>query len=461
MPEKLTSRQQQEIRSQVAAFLGRTRSFHLLPKAKQEQALADTEKIVAELAQAPGNPDPYAGLARAQDVTTSGGGASGIDQTANAGMQVSGGASQMMQKSMGPEGSVINAGVDAAARMIREIDFPTFVKSLITGVFKSIVQSSIDQMKAYTDMVRSVSTSLNDFKDRNTTDNQARDSLVQRYPSLLQIVPASGGGAPTVGLRDDADTDNLPDFQKDLGLSDPITDIDDDTVEQKLVPAARDDLARGRQQLLATLVLMGINRIVITDGKINAKIQFKFSAKENRQLTASAYDYAVMGQQVSTSHSQQGSDSSSGDQPQQTYPPPGAYPGYPQGYYPAPMQYPPPNQPIAAYDESTTVQPDVRVTAEADMTQTGTISASGQIMGEVSVNFKSDVFPLEKLVDTNQLQMLASAQGAGRGTLPPAIPGAKPSGAGASSSAAPGTTPPAAGTTPPAQSPTPAPAPAH
>jgi hypothetical protein len=30
-----------------------------------------------------------------------------------------------------------------------------------------------------------------------------------------------------------------------------------------------------RQQLLATMVLMGINRIVVTDGRISAKVTFK------------------------------------------------------------------------------------------------------------------------------------------------------------------------------------------
>jgi hypothetical protein len=459
-PEKLTSRQQQEIRSQVAAFLGRTRSFHSLPKAKQDQALADTERIVSELAHTTSNPDPYSGLARAQ-ADLSGGNITGVDPNANVGTIVSGGAKQMMQQQLGPTGSIINAGVDAAARMIREIDFPAFVKSLITGVFKSIVQSSIDQMKAYTDMVRSVATSLNDFKDRNTTDNQARDSLVQRYPTLLQIVPGGAGSGPTVGLRDDADTDNLPNFQKDLGLSDPITDIDDETIEQKLVPAARDDLARGRQQLLATLVLMGINRIVVTDGKINAKIQFKFSANERRQITASAYDYGIMGQQMSASqtvHDSSGtSDGSTDTQP--------AQPQYVMiNGQPVPLQQVQAQvqstQPLTAYDTSASSTPDVRVTDQVDTTQQGNISASGSILGEVTVNFKSDVFPLEKLVDTDQLQKLASAQGAGRGTLPPAVPGATPAGAG-SPSAATGATPPAGGTTPPAQPSNPAPAPAH
>ncbi len=450
-PKKLSPRQEQEVRAQVAAFLSQNRAFHHLPPHRRAQALADTEKIVAQMAEAGGNPDPYAGLARAQsDVGT--GSITGVDATANVGKIVSGGAREMMQKSLGPDGSVINAGVDSAARMINEIDFPTFVKSLITGVFKSIVQSSIDQMKAYADMVRSVATSLNDFKDRNTTDNQARDHLVSRYPSLLQVV--TDGSGPRVTARDDANTDNLPNFQKDLGLSEPISDIDDETLEGKLVPAARDDLARGRQQLLATLVLMGINRIVVTDGKINAKIQFKFSASEKRHLKASAYDYGIMGQQMSSSrtvHDNTGSAPSS-DQ-QQPMDMSGLSADQKAALYSQQISQQQQQAPLTAYDDSSSVQPDVRVTSQVDSSQEGNISASGSIMGEVVVNFKSDVFPLEKLVDTGQLQMLTQAQGAGRGALPPPVPGATPSAAPASPASAAAPPPPT-----PAASPAPAPA---
>ena len=39
-----------------------------------------------------------------------------------------------------------------------------------------------------------------------------------------------------------------------------------------LVGAARRRLAIDRQQMLATLVMMGINRVVVTDGKIGARL---------------------------------------------------------------------------------------------------------------------------------------------------------------------------------------------
>src|SRR5712664_2039503 len=150
----LTPRQQAEIRAQVASFLGRSPGYGKLPAAQQAQVLGDTERIVSAMAEGrPANADPYAGLRYArgqQDVTPSG--VTGAVNDPNIGKVVSGGAKEMMDKSIGAAGSVIQTGVDQAARMIREIDFPLFVAKLIEGTFHAIVKSSIEQMKAYADM---------------------------------------------------------------------------------------------------------------------------------------------------------------------------------------------------------------------------------------------------------------------------------------------------------------------
>src|SRR5262249_20616783 len=143
----------------------------------------------------------------------------------------------------GKFGDSIAVGVTQAARMVKEIDFPAFVANLIEGTFHAIVKSSIEQMRAYAEMVKSVSASLNEFKDKNTTDNEARDHLVSRYPQHLQISIVDN--QPKVVQKPDADPDTMPDFGKDFGLNESITDLDDETIENKLVPASRDDLARG------------------------------------------------------------------------------------------------------------------------------------------------------------------------------------------------------------------------
>jgi hypothetical protein len=434
----------QVIRDKVAGLLGKSRAFHALSETQRRQVLDDTSRVVDEMARSARargetNGDPYHGLSLGLDastappppVTTTPGTTQGAPPVSTA----SGGDATQM-------GESIAVGVTQAARMVREIDFPTFVASLVEGTFHAIVKSSIEQMKAYAEMVRSVATSLNDFKDQNTTDNQARDSLVSRYPSLFQI--SVGDSGPRVGLRDDANTDNLPDFQKDLGLPQPVDSLDDDTIEAQLVPAMRDEVALARQKLLATIVMMGINRIVVTDGRINAKLRFQFSATETSKKNATSYDYANMGQiNVSGSSQQLGDTSGTGDGSDYTSGSDGSTP------VPSSSDMFTRADGKSAYatgqiDQMSVSRPDVRVTSEVNTKTDASLQASGQIMGEVAINFRSETFPLEKFADANQMNLLAQAQGAGRATPPPA--------------AAPASTTPAAAT-PPATPPAPAPAP--
>lgn len=122
-------------------------------------------------------------------------------------------------------GSAPSRGAD---KPVGEVDFPGFVSSLIKGVFDAIVDASIKQMEAYAKLVAGVAKSLNEFSDANIGDNQARDHLLDRLPRFF----GSSRGKP------------------------------------KRLPVR---LATSRQKLLATMMLMGINRIVVTDGKISAK----------------------------------------------------------------------------------------------------------------------------------------------------------------------------------------------
>ena len=61
-------------------------------------------------------------------------------------------------------------------------------------------------------------------------------------------------------------------------------DLDDDMIEGQLVPAARRTLGENRMQLLATMVLLGMNRIVVRDGTIAAKVRFRAQAHDTTQV---------------------------------------------------------------------------------------------------------------------------------------------------------------------------------
>jgi hypothetical protein len=185
-------------------------------------------------------------------------------------------------------------GVDAFTDEVTKVNFPKFVADLVHGVFDAIVDSSIKQMNAYADLVKNVAKSVDQYMKDNVTENQARDYLVDKYPNHLEL-DLQGEGGPKVKPKEGADDSTMPDFFADLGLPNPSPGgaVDQDAVEQQLVPAARKRLAMDRQQLLATMVLMGVNRLIVTDGTLEAAVIFDFHATNSRkQKATSSYQSA-------------------------------------------------------------------------------------------------------------------------------------------------------------------------
>jgi hypothetical protein len=287
-------------------------------------------------------------------------------------------------------------GTAAYTGMIRDVNFPAFVAGLIDGVFNAIVTSSIKQMDAYAELVKNVAKSVDDFMKDNISENSARGYLANRYPDHLQM--DTTGDSPVLKPKEGADDSSLPDFFKDLGLAQPVSSLDQDTAEQVLMPAARQRMAMDRQQLLATMVLMGINRLVVTDGNIQASCTFTLDTRDsvNRH-----YD-SVSETDRDSSYSEKG-----------------------QLWY----------NPNATYDAANTAHFTVSTHQSEDSAAQTALHA--QLGGKVQVNFRSDVFPLEKMADVlqiNQIQQNApagvqaqlSAGSAAPGAIPATGPAASP-----------------------------------
>lgn len=243
------------VRNKVRELLTRSESFRALPKDKRDQIARDMVMVARYMVDAGGetrdmpvaavieNGGPDAPAARALRRNRP-----PLDPTANR---------------MGQRGQALADTVEA-------VDFPGFVSGLIDGVFNAIVKASIDQMEAYATLVQNIAKTADQYMKDNVSEDQARDWLAERYPDHLQ--PDFDQGR--LGVRPDADSSSLPNFAEELGLPFPLDSLNDDTVEQELVPAARKRIAIDRQQLLLTLVLMGINRIVVSDGNISASVVF-------------------------------------------------------------------------------------------------------------------------------------------------------------------------------------------
>ena len=190
----------------------------------------------------------------------------------------------------------VPSSANQVARVTREtlraIAFPTFVADLIRGSFQAIVDSTIQQMEAFGELLSNVSKSVDEFMADNITDNQARDWLAARYPGLMRV--NTGGETPRLNPIDtDADTP-MPDFRAELNIPDSIDSLDESVLEETLVPAARRRLAQSRLQVLSTMVMMGLQRIVVKHGRIRATMAFHIDASDRmHREEATDFDFST------------------------------------------------------------------------------------------------------------------------------------------------------------------------
>jgi hypothetical protein len=310
-------------------------------------------------------------------------------------------------------------GAKVAGLLMKQVNFPNFVSELIRGVFQAIVKSSIEQMEAYSTMIGSVAKSLQQFRDDNVTPNQGRDHMVEMFPDAFEIGvdEFSDTPGPKLKLKEGADESAvLQQVNSKLSFEDgqiKSMDLSDENVEKALVIAAQTQLARQRQQLMASLVLMGINRIVVTDGRISAKIMYDFQARDTRSLrrSAQAYDYARDAQgNIQTTAAGEGTyDSSSRvtdtvDRGDGSYASDNSSENYAKGTY--------------KYEQ----RPVMTAMSAASEASDAALQTRAQLAGSVEVNFKSDYLPLDKMATPG---MIAAIQGNSTPVDPNVVPSAK------------------------------------
>ena len=305
------------------------------------------------------------------------------------------------------------SGTQDFASEVKAVNFPQFVADLIHGTFDAIVTASIKQMDAYSELLKNVTKSLDEYMRDNVSENNARDYLAGKYPDALSV--DASGGTPKLTPAPNANTTQLPDFMKDLGLPQPVDTLDEGTIEQTLVPAARQRMALDRQHLLATMVLMGINRLVVTDGDINAKVLFQLDT----------VDKATRGGTQTTNFTDTETKSTSKF-----------------GWWFSP----------STTDVETT---NFTVATTKNASSQAEVDLHTKLSGEVNVRFKTDAFPLDKMADIIGVDKIGNevvgtgknlqSQPGGNREAPPPLPPPMFSIPGM-----PGTAPPAAPPTPPA-----------
>jgi hypothetical protein len=252
-----------------------------------------------------------------------------------------------------------------AGALVDEIDFPGFVAGLVHGTFDAIVDASIRQMESFSSMVAAVAKPLEQFVGENVTDNQARDWLAQRHPGDVRLVlPQQAGEQPRLEPRRE---DATPAWLADFDLEGQT--LSGELLEEALLPQVRMRIGAERQQLLSTMVLLGMNRVVVRDGTISSKVMFRASAQD-----AAKVGYATGSDpKAQASWGERGSLTQAG---------------------------------------ASTMVSTLGINAQSDA------SVSASLFGEVKLNFVSETLPLDRLADAARIALVQQASPLARGANP-------------------------------------------
>jgi hypothetical protein len=171
--------------------------------------------------------------------------------------------------------------------ILNAVSFPRFVNELITGVFKAILDSNAQQLSSFLELLQNVSASSEGFADTNLGPARAREWLVERFPGSYTVDrgdpdepvdPEEPASEPPLRLLPGASQPSEAALRTALGLAEGES-IPSGDPERTLVPLARRVLARQRQAMLSTMVLLGLQRIVIDAGRINAAMRFHIDTR--------------------------------------------------------------------------------------------------------------------------------------------------------------------------------------
>ncbi|HEY5722407.1 MAG TPA: hypothetical protein VIT45_08800, partial [Allosphingosinicella sp.] len=262
----------------------------------------------------------------------------------------------------------------ATEATLKAISFPRFVNELITGVFKAILEANQQQLDQYLELIRGVSASLDGFTEVNGSDVAARRWLVEQFPQSYAIEEPEADDGMGMG-SDPSDDPPEPPRIRSVGSAPSEAALrtvfglgpEDELPSgggEAMVPFAKRAMARNRQQMLASMITMGMQRIVIDGGRISAGMRFHIDARSAaREDTGSQFD----------TRTEIGASASGGFGP---------------------------------FSASASLKQNIGFVSTRDVSTSEELNASADLTSNVELQFRTDQVPLDRLAAASTVERL-------------------------------------------------------
>ena len=173
-------------------------------------------------------------------------------------------------KDMGYKGYDPAFGGDTRAftELVESVDFPKFVADLLKAVFDANLKVMKQQTDAYIKLMKEATKSTADFI-KKVKDDESFAKLARRSSDQYNVI-----------------TEKQADGSTKLALTNPEgdkVDVEDDEVKRHILEA-KIQMAQEHRAALREVLLMGVTRLVVNKGLIEAGVEF--SVKATRESTS-------------------------------------------------------------------------------------------------------------------------------------------------------------------------------
>jgi hypothetical protein len=168
---------------------------------------------------------------------------------------------------MGYKGYDPGLGGDTKAfnELVDSVDFPKFVRDLLKGVFDANLSVMKAQTDSYIKLMKEATKSSAEFIKK-----------VKDEESFARLAEKKGGQYNVI-------TEKQPDGSSKLQLTNPEGEkVDHDDAEvKKHILEAKIEMAKEHRAALREVILMGVTRLVVEKGEIDAAVEFTIKASRN------------------------------------------------------------------------------------------------------------------------------------------------------------------------------------
>ncbi|MFT3877535.1 MAG: hypothetical protein QM708_14110 [Propioniciclava sp.] len=164
---------------------------------------------------------------------------------------------------------------EAFNELVDSVDFPQFVADLMKAVFNANLKVMKEQTDSYIKLMKEATKSTAEFITK-IKDDESFLKLAESRPEQFGVTTETG-----------------PDGRQKLALTTPDGDKKDpeDAEVKRAVLEAKINMAKEHRAALREVLLMGVTRLVVEKGVIEAGVEFMITA--NRKSTASHQDQNI------------------------------------------------------------------------------------------------------------------------------------------------------------------------